>query len=46
MQLGRNNIGKDINPDFIQLARARVAETQIGLPIIAEEPGKYQASSW
>ncbi len=42
MQLARNYIGIDLNPEYIDVSRARVAETQLGLPYIAEERGNYQ----
>ncbi len=41
IQLGRNYVGVDINPEYIELTRARVAETQIFLPNIAEEREGY-----
>jgi site-specific DNA-methyltransferase (adenine-specific) len=43
LQLGRDYVGIDINPDYVELAQMRVSETQIGLPIVAEEPGDYAA---
>lgn len=45
MQLGRNYVGIDLNPEYIDIARDRVAATQIALPIVAEEHGDYQAIS-
>jgi site-specific DNA-methyltransferase (adenine-specific) len=42
IKLARYYIGIDINPEYVDLARSRVAETQIGLPNIAEEQGSYQ----
>lgn len=42
IQLARNYIGIDLNPEYIDLSRARVAETQLGLPYIAEERENYQ----
>ncbi len=45
MELGRNYIGVDINPEYIELSRARVSETQLHLPLIAEEKGDYQTSA-
>ena len=41
MQLGRNYSGIDINPEYVELARKRVAELQIGLPNIAEDQESY-----
>lgn len=41
LQLGRSYIGIDISPDYVEIARARVDETQISLPIVAEEPENY-----
>jgi site-specific DNA-methyltransferase (adenine-specific) len=43
IQLGRNYVGIDNNPEFIALSRERVAETQILLPNVAEERGEYQS---
>jgi site-specific DNA-methyltransferase (adenine-specific)/site-specific DNA-methyltransferase (cytosine-N4-specific) len=45
MELGRNYLGVDINPEYIELSRARVSETQLHLPLIAEEKGDYQTSA-
>jgi site-specific DNA-methyltransferase (adenine-specific) len=42
LQLGRNYVGIDISPDYVEIARTRVDETQISLPIVAEEPVDYQ----
>ena len=42
IQLGRNYIGIDINPEYVETSRARVSETQIQLPNIAEERDSYQ----
>lgn len=42
MELGRNFLGIDLNPDYIELSRARVSEVQIGLPNVADEKGNYQ----
>jgi len=36
IKLGRNYIGIDINKEFVELARNRVSETQMQLPIVAE----------
>ncbi|MCI0518789.1 MAG: site-specific DNA-methyltransferase [Chloroflexi bacterium] len=36
IQQGRNYIGIDIDPSYVELSRKRVAETQIALPIVAE----------
>jgi site-specific DNA-methyltransferase (adenine-specific)/site-specific DNA-methyltransferase (cytosine-N4-specific) len=44
IQLARNYVGIDINPEYIDISRARVAEIQIGLPNIAEEQENYQLS--
>ena len=40
IQLGRKHVGIDINREYIELARRRITETQIRLPIIAEVPQK------
>lgn len=42
IQLARNYIGIDLNPEYVRISRARVAETQLGLPYIAEEREDYQ----
>lgn len=44
LQLARNYIGIDLNPEYIEISCARVAETQLGLPYIAEEREEYQVS--
>jgi len=46
IQLGRNHVGIDINEEYVQLARKRITEAQIRLPIIAEASEKaYSALS-
>jgi len=40
IQFGRKHIGIEINEQYIELARKRITETQIRLPIIAEAPQK------
>ncbi len=40
IQLGRRHVGIDINEEYVQLARKRITETQIRMPIIAEAPDK------
>ena len=40
VELGRDYVGIDINEEYVKLARNRIAETQIRLPIIAEKPEK------
>ncbi len=42
IQLARNYVGIDLNPEYVEISRARVAETQLGLPYIAEEREDYQ----
>lgn len=42
IQLARHYVGIDVNPEYVDLARARLAETQIGLPNIAESRENYQ----
>ncbi len=44
-QLARDYIGIDLNPEYIEISRARVAEIQLGLPYIAEEREEYQVSA-
>lgn len=45
IQLDRNYLGIDLNPEYVEISRARVTEVQIGLPNVAEEKGKYQSDS-
>jgi DNA modification methylase len=42
IQLGRNYIGIDLNPEYVEISRKAVAETQIYLPNIAEAKEAYQ----
>ena len=42
LQLSRNYVGIDLNPEFVELSRKRLAEIQIGLPSVAEERENYQ----
>lgn len=44
VQLGRNYIGIDINPAYIELSRQRLEQIQIGLPLIAEKKQSYSPS--
>jgi len=44
VQLARNYVGIDINPEYVDISRSRVAETQISLPNIAEEHENYRTS--
>ncbi len=41
LQLGRNYFGIDLNAEYVDASRNRVAEMQIGLPNIAEEQASY-----
>jgi len=41
VQLNRNFIGIDINPDYVELSRRRVEGLQIPLSLIAEGRGQY-----
>jgi DNA modification methylase len=45
IELGRNYTGIDINPEYVAISKARVADIQISLPQFADEPGTYQISS-
>ncbi|NLE76682.1 MAG: site-specific DNA-methyltransferase, partial [Chloroflexi bacterium] len=45
LQLGRRFVGIDLNPDYVALARRRISETQMQLPIVAEASGEYSPSS-
>jgi len=45
LQLARDYIGIDLNPEYIEISRARLAEIQLGLPYIAEEREEYQVSA-
>jgi DNA modification methylase len=42
IELGRKYVGIDINPEYIQLSKARVSEIQIPLPMVAESEDVYQ----
>lgn len=42
IQLARNYIGIDLNPEYVDISRVRVAETQISLPNIADKREDYQ----
>lgn len=44
LQLGRKYIGIDVNPEYIEISRKRVTETQIGLFSIAEKREEYQTT--
>lgn len=44
VQLGRNYIGIDINPAYIELSRQRLEQIQIGLPLIAEKKQSYSSN--
>jgi site-specific DNA-methyltransferase (adenine-specific) len=44
IQLARNYVGIDLNPEYVDISRGRVAETQIRLPNIAEERENYRPS--
>lgn len=45
IQLARSYVGIDLNPEYVNISRSRVTETQIGLPNIAEEQENYQLPS-
>lgn len=45
-QLGRNYVGIDISPEYVDLSRQRTAEIQIRLPNVAEENEAYQITDW
>lgn len=44
IQLARKFVGVDLSPEYVEMARARIAETQIALPSLAEEHAEYQVS--
>jgi len=44
IQLGRNYIGIDLDPEYVENSRKRVSETQIGLPVVAEEQEQYNTT--
>jgi site-specific DNA-methyltransferase (adenine-specific) len=44
VQLGRDYIGIDINEDYINLAKKRIAQTQMALPQLAERRATYSTS--
>jgi site-specific DNA-methyltransferase (adenine-specific)/site-specific DNA-methyltransferase (cytosine-N4-specific) len=41
IQLNRKYVGIDVNPDYIEISRKRVVDTQITLPMIADEQTPY-----
>lgn len=41
IQLGRNYIGIDTESEYIDISRERVSETQLKIPMIAENPDEY-----
>jgi site-specific DNA-methyltransferase (adenine-specific) len=41
VQLGRNYLGIDINPEYIELTNSRLSEKQMLIPQLAEEKEKY-----
>lgn len=41
IQLTRNYVGIDINPEYVEISKSRLSETQIGLPNIAEDQQPY-----
>ncbi len=45
MQLGRKYVGIDLNPEYVDISRERVSETQIGLFSIAEERENYNSNN-
>lgn len=45
IELGRSYVGIDINPEYVELAKNRVAGTQIQLPRVAESPEIYQSDN-
>ena len=42
-RLGRTYVGIDILEDYVELARKRLSEIQIRLPLVAESPALYQS---
>lgn len=42
IQLSRQYVGVDINPEYIEMSHARLSEVQIGLPTIAEDREIYR----
>jgi len=45
VQLGRNYIGIDTEKDYIEISKERVSNTQISLPIIAENVTDYEVDN-
>ncbi len=45
-QLGRNYVGIDISPEYVDLSRQRTAEIQIRLPNVAEEKEAYPITNF
>lgn len=44
LDLARHYIGIEINPEYVQLAHSRLAETQMPLPILAEDSVEYKTN--
>lgn len=45
IQLDRKFVGIDLNPEYVNIARARIDEIQIGLPGLAENRQEYQTTN-
>jgi site-specific DNA-methyltransferase (adenine-specific) len=43
IELSRNYMGIDLNPEYVKISQSRLAETQISLPIIAEPRDNYSS---
>lgn len=44
-KMGRNSIGIEILPEYVQIARSRLQEVQPAVPLLAEQKGEYHGSN-
>lgn len=44
-KMGRNSIGIEILPEYVQIARSRLQEVQPAMPLLAEQKGEYHDSN-
>lgn len=44
-KMGRNSIGIEILPEYVQIARSRLQEVQPAMPLLAEQKGEYHGSN-
>ncbi len=44
-KMGRNSIGIEILPEYVQIARSRLQEVQPAMPLLMEQKGEYHGSN-